>query len=156
MNAPMHDRHPEAPQFDRLRAGLLDDQPSERTRLLEHLSVCARCRKLASWERLTAALTDAPPEPMALAGELHDRRRAALAGRGTRAAARAAPRLAIAAAVTVLLLGAGVFLALDPLDGDAPPVVARNGNVPDLYVDLDFYLWLSRQNEQLDTASGRS
>jgi len=148
MNAPVNDSHPSTLELDQLRAGLVDHLPTERARLIEHLAACGRCRKLASWDHVLGALNDSALEPATLHGDLQQRRRAALAGRTVRRPPRHAPRLAIAAALAAILVGAGVFLAL-PRPGDAPaPALTRNGAVPDIYADLDFYLWLSRENEQ--------
>jgi hypothetical protein len=148
MNASVNDSHPSTLEFDQLRAGLIDHLPAERARLIEHLAACDRCRSLASWDRVLGALNDATLESGALQSDLQKRRRAALAGRAARRPIRHAPRLAIAAALAAILVGAGVFLAL-PRPADTPgPALTRNGAVPDIYADLDFYLWLSRENEQ--------
>jgi hypothetical protein len=40
-------------------------------------------------------------------------------------------------------MAVGLFQQLQPPESDKPQVAASKQSVPDLYEDLDFYLWLA-------------
>ncbi|HEX9627442.1 MAG TPA: hypothetical protein VGA00_10945 [Acidiferrobacterales bacterium] len=153
---PYRNIHPDADALDRLRAGLLDDAPERRRVLLDHLGGCDGCRtRYGVADRVRAAL-DERMDPPAVSSALRTRRRAALAGAGGRPAARA-PRLALAGAALSLLVGIGIFFALEaerPAEG--LPQLASQEPVPDLYDDLDFYLWLAREREKVTDRGNHS
>jgi hypothetical protein len=156
MSESLTEFHPHTERLDRLRAGLLDDDPAGKNRLLAHLAACDPCRRrIEAWNGLARALNDAALDAPSLARELAARRRAALAGRSaTRAAVSRAPRYALAATLAALLAGAGVFLALErPAERVAATAQAE---MPDLYADLDFYLWLAREGARDEAAPDRS
>jgi anti-sigma factor RsiW len=150
MNSPdrYRDTHPDTDALDRLRAGLLDDAPAQRQALLDHLGGCDGCRtRYGLADRVRAAL-DGQLESPAVAGALRARRSAALGGAGSRPRSPT-PRLALAGAALSLLVGVGIFLALEAeRPTDTLPPLASQEAVPDLYDDLDFYLWLAREREK--------
>ena len=155
---PITATHPEAAEIDRLRAGLLDGDKSTRDALLQHLQACATCRaQIADWDNLrdTANTTRDPR----LSRELRTRRQAALAGQ---ASGRAVPeqhwpRYAVAATLAITI-GIGVFFRFEaPLPGAQPELsVAQSDKVPDVYTDIDFYLWLAKQPAHNDSEENRS
>ncbi len=147
--------HPDNTRLDRLRAGLLDDDPAGKTRLLEHLAACGDCRRrFEAWDGLARALNDASFDTPALSHSLGARRRAALAGYAATRPVRMVPRYALAAALAALLIGAGVFLVFEQPAEQIPPTLTQ-ADVPDLYVDLDFYLWLTQENANGEGAPNR-
>ena len=64
-----------------------------------------------------------------------------------RAAARTQWWPAMAAAVT-LAVGIGIWFAGDREDGSDTSLVAQQNPVPELYEDLDFYLWLAEERDE--------
>ncbi len=153
--------HPDSTQLDQLRAGLLDHSPAAKAQLLEHLRDCATCRQQAATIDTLVATQRHQPDPR-LARQLHARRMAALAGdavlRPRQPAARwLAPAFALATVVAVAI-GVGGFLELNPAPATAPQELAQaaNDDVPDLYADIDFYLWLSNHPTTENTDADRS
>lgn len=153
VNQPMND-HPSDEELDALRAGLYDDRTDPGKRIGTHLDDCPACRaRLQQWSR---ALEPLQAGDAWLDSALRQRRRAALAGEG--AQHRTRPwRLAaaLAAGLTGVALGLGVVLhapgPTDSLPRAQAPVV---GEVPDLYADIDFYLWLMRKDQPEDGSNG--
>ena len=153
--------HPDSIQLDQLRAGLLDHQPTVKSPLLEHLLDCAACRQqTAAMDKLAATQRDALNPK--LAQQLRTRRMAALAGDAARrprpsATRRLAPAFALAMVMAVMI-GVGGFLELAPAPAPVPRDVAQttNDNVPDLYADIDFYLWLSNHPTTENADADRS
>lgn len=151
--------HPDNRQLDQLRAGLLDQQPALKSQLLEHLRDCAPCRRQAAAMDELAASQRAQADPR-LARQLRARRMAALAGhRAPRphpaAVRRLAPAFALAALLAVVI-GAGVFMQFNPAPAPQELAQTANDNVPDLYADIDFYLWLSNHPTIDNTDADRS
>ena len=157
--------HPDSTQLDQLRAGLLDHSPTAKALLLEHLRDCAPCRQHAAAHTATLdrlAATQRDQSGPRLAQQLRTRRMAALAGGAARrphqpATRRLAPAFALAAVVAVVV-GVGVFLELNPAPTPALQEQAQsaNDNVPDLYADIDFYLWLTNHPITENADSDRS
>jgi hypothetical protein len=149
-------QHPTVNDLDRLRAGLLDDSPAEKNALTAHLEACASCRSRAT--RLHDIVTEASElqyEPW-IEQALRARRAQALAGRPSGASRGLGKQYvwgpAIAAALVVVVAGLNFQALFAPPGGvtSAPQVVAgaeRANNAPDVYDDLDFYIWLSSQDE---------
>ena len=130
------ERHPDSELLDRLRAGLLDDDPRQRVTLEQHLQECAACRRAYDWPARLAGLDRLPD------ARLDELRRRALSGSAARAPRRLLP-LAAAAALALAAVGL-VSLLPSPSSPPAPRVAASDtGQVPELYEDLDFYLWLA-------------
>lgn len=133
----MRESHLTDEQLDRLRADV-GTQPA----WVSHLDVCADCQtRFHQWRRSRPA-----PDP-ALAQALVARRAAALS-RG-RAKGHAHWHYA---ALAVTLAGVGISLWM-LLSSPAPRATAIAQHepaeaVPDVYADLDFYLWLSKQGTE--------
>lgn len=158
-NQPLSLSHPDNQTLDRLRAGLLDDGADLRA----HVAACAVCRqRLAVWDQLARALPAGVSPDGALAEQLRTRRQAALAGLATGRASgerRWAPQyLAMAAAVTAVAIGVGVFLAIDREGSDtAPDALSAQADRPsDIYADIDFYLWLTQEGLPENTTGNAS
>jgi ferric-dicitrate binding protein FerR (iron transport regulator) len=140
------ERHPDGALLDQLRAGLLDDKPSQKTALEQHLRQCETCRNAYHWP---AALGAAIPQPDEQ--QLDRLRRQAQAATGP---VRRRPRLAPVAAAAVLAIAAvGLFRLLPPTAPDPAQVAAHSQNVPDVYEDLDFYLWLADHKGSGDSST---
>ena len=77
----MHNQpHPDLEMLDRLRAGLLDDRPDERSALEQHIAGCETCRRLHldGWQQLGPSALGPRLDTASLAGELQAARRRAL------------------------------------------------------------------------------
>ena len=158
-NQALSHSHPDDAALDRLRAGLLDDS----TELRAHVEACTVCRqRLAIWDQLARALPAGISPDGTLAEQLRTRRQAALAGLATGRTAggrRWAPQyLAMAATVTAVAIGVGVFLTLDREGSDvAPDALSAQAERPsDIYADIDFYLWLTQEGLPENTAGNAS
>jgi ferric-dicitrate binding protein FerR (iron transport regulator) len=129
------EQHPDTELLDRLRAGLFDDNPQQRTRLEQHLRECADCRRAYDWpgSLRSTALPDA---------QLDALRKRALAVPAARRRYRLAPLAAVAA---LALAAVGLVSLLPSPQAPAPQLAVQEqaAPVPDLYEDLDFYLWLA-------------
>lgn len=144
--------HPSDEQLDRLRADLYDDMPELGDAVRAHLSGCPQCRGRADvWRR--AASTLEGTESPGIMSALRARRRQALAGQPARQHALPRITLALAAAVAAVAIGIGVFLHFDA-DVDEVSVASAPSEQPDIYADLDFYLWLLRQQDDDAGSSG--
>ena len=62
--------------------------------------------------------------------------------------------------ILAVAIGVGGFLELNPASTPVPQELAQtqtaNDNVPDLYADIDFYLWLSNHPSTENTDANRS
>lgn len=142
MNKP--ERHPDTEMLDRLRAGLLDDQPQDKAAIEQHLQQCSACRRQLGW---TAQLNETVPLP----DEQLDRlRRGALAAPAVKRHHRLVP---LAAAAALAIAAVGLFHLLPTPERENPQVAASNQSVPDLYEDLDFYLWLADHKAPGDSST---
>lgn len=143
--------HPSDAELDGLRAGLYDDRLRERDALRAHLADCAACAARSGiWGQAKDALGLERPQ---LRNELRARRLAALAGEGV--GHRSAPRwrlpMALAAGVAAVALALGVTLYTPDNSGD---VQLAETEAPDLYTDIDFYLWLLQKQQEDMESSG--
>jgi hypothetical protein len=146
-NPMLSNLHPDDVALDGLRAGLLDDAATR-----AHVGACAVCQeRLTVWDRLAHNFQTTMASDSTIARQLHDRRRAALSGR-LAASATLKPRwtpqyLALAATVATLAIGLSVFVTLDRNAPDATPDTssAQAGSASDIYADIDFYLWLTKE-----------
>jgi len=137
-------QHPAPEQLDRLRAGLLDDEIDTATVLEAHIRNCPECqRHLSGWARLQKMAQSSDGDQALLASRLQEVREAALSTATPAQRPLFQPILAIAAS---LMLVAGLVLwspwsAIDI----APDQMAQHQEEqgPDLYEDLDFYIWLA-------------
>ncbi|VAW77080.1 hypothetical protein MNBD_GAMMA15-1067 [hydrothermal vent metagenome] len=142
----MHDTHPDSEQFDRLRAGLLDDEPRLKASLEAHLGGCATCQK-----RYDLAGHLRPGElPVNTASEQLDHlRRQAL--EATPAKHQRLLPIAMAAALALV----AVVLVKPSLQENQPDTLMAQTSMeatPVLYEDLDFYLWMADYKDD-DSAS---
>lgn len=156
---PRHPDHPEAAQLDRLRAGLLEHDPAAKSQLLEHVRDCVYCRHAVA--AMDSVVTSDPPDAR-LALQLRMRRQAALAGKAAASRTATPARYFLApawalATILAVVMGAGIFFGLEPGPTSAPQELAQTrGDVPDVYADIDFYLWLSNHPTPEDSDAGRS
>lgn len=160
--------HPTVNELDRLRAGLLDSDPASREALTAHLAACSECRRhLAGWQQLRESVRRADGDEWTAsntARALRARRMQALAGHAS-GAHSGLGRYAVwgsAAVAALVLVVAGVnFRTLFAPPGVAPATMAAAtapASAPaqdDVYADLDFYLWLSKQADA-NTSNDRS
>lgn len=136
-------QHPESEQIDLLRAGLLDDQQARKKALEEHIAGCQKCQaRMGSWAQLGPLALGPQFDEQSLQADLRTARRQALASIGRRHTSRYLAPLA-AAAVLLVAVSAGLW-TLMPGDTPVSQMTAQTGDeIPDLYEDLDFYLWLA-------------
>ena len=143
-------------ELDARRAGLHRGGTDDTKRIDDHLDQCSTCReRLRQWVEVAAALDARDPW---LNQALRRRRQAALTGTG--APTRARPwRLtaALAAGLTGVALGLGVMRHSSentaPVTQAQAPATAEAPD-PDLYADIDFYLWLMRKDQPEDGSNG--
>ena len=148
----MHSQqHPDSELLDRLRAGLLDDQPGQKADLEQHLAKCDSCRAHTRiWQQL---------DPDALGPQLGDNLADNLQAARKRALASATQRrqwnLAPYATAALLLLAVtvGLWTTQPGIDTTSQMTAQTTRSVPDIHEDLDFYLWLANQNGS-DTGDG--
>ena len=139
--------HPDPETLDRLRAGLLDDRPAEKAAIETHLSTCEDCRNQQSvWSQIASASMTGQPD---LAGVRLQLRQASNQALSSQTVRRHVFGLAPYATAALLLIAVsfGLWNYQSGTTGDTqePATVAQA--VPDIYEDLDFYLWLANQNE---------
>lgn len=147
----MHD-HPNSEQLDQLRAGLLEDRPEARRELEKHLASCAACRNAYdSWDQLKPAALGPLQDESDLAKDLATARNSALSTGRTRVSAALVPF----AATALLILGISVALfSIDRDNGNGVQTVAQQEQVvPDLYEDIDFYLWMADHDNAVNGGS---
>jgi anti-sigma factor RsiW len=137
--------HPDMELLDRLRAGLLDEDAEESSRLERHIGTCPQCRGyLEGWKQLGPMALGPELDPAAVSKQLHQLRQQALAS-AKRPHSRNYQLLATAA-LLLIAVTVGIW-TVQYQESDAPQMTAQGGDtVPDLYEELDFYLWLADQN----------
>lgn len=150
INVKRHSDHPSDTELDALRAGLYDARVTEREALRAHLAECAECGdRVQLWTDAKAMLAT---EAVNVRTELRARRAAALAGNASvQRPARWGLPMALAAGVAALAVALGVALYTPENSGD---VQIAESEVPDLYTDIDFYLWLLRKQQDEAGSSG--
>ena len=136
-------KHPDSELLDQLRAGLLDEEPARKAALESHLEQCSACRQRHNWP---AALQAADP---ALDRRLDQARQQAMQAHGKTALRRFAPLAAAAAVALVAIL----LVQPTPQPGPQNTQVAGSTEVPEIYEDLDFYLWLTEHNGSRDSST---
>lgn len=142
----MHNQqHPDPEQLDRLRAGLLDDQADVKHALQGHIEQCPSCRShFSSWQQLGPAALGPQLGAESLGRSLQQARRQALSGTQARPMRRFSPYATAALLLIAVSIG---FWVAQPEQQDTRLATAETGQeVPDLYEDIDFYLWLAGQN----------
>ncbi|HHJ14740.1 MAG TPA: hypothetical protein ENJ79_10275 [Gammaproteobacteria bacterium] len=144
-----HDTHPDTEQLDRLRAGLLDEDPQSTRQLRAHLEHCPACRR--RFEQPGHMLEHAPET------ELDRRRHQVLAQ--ARPARRHRPLAAIAAGLAVVTVAFYLGHEAPPTQTD---ILAQHqtrdgktatGAPPVPFEDLDFYLWLADRAGRRDSST---
>jgi hypothetical protein len=151
----MHEQaHPDTELLDRLRAGLLDDSIEIKDRLEHHLVACPQCRsRLHAWEHLGRHAIEAWPvadEKLSVGLKLA-RRQAMTAGRSRRTMRY--PVLATAA-VLLIAVSAGLWTLRHEFVDTMPMMARTSEEIPDLYEDLDFYLWMANQGNDKTQEQG--
>jgi anti-sigma factor RsiW len=142
--------HPTTLDLDRLRVGLLDETPTVSSALRAHLDRCPECQEqTALWPRITAALAGGVAE-RGLAGRIGARRQRALQGVPAQTPPRARLILVMAATLTAVAIGLGVFIL--PERDDTGTSVVAEAQSADFYVDIDFYLWLMEKQGNDDAS----
>jgi hypothetical protein len=151
----MHEQaHPDTELLDRLRAGLLDDSIEMKDRLERHLAACPQCRgRLHAWEHLGRDAMGAWPvtDKKLSVGLKLARRQAMTAGRDRRMIRY--PVLATAA-VLLIAVSAGLWTLRHEFVDTAPMMARTSEEIPDLYEDLDFYLWMANQGNDKTKEQG--
>lgn len=141
MNRP--DTHPASELLDKLRAGLLDDTP-EKTAIEAHLAHCSDCQRhydLPSLMQTSNAGVDQKLDQM---------RRQALAAPRVSRTRRLAP---LAAAAALALVAVALFNLIPIAENDPAQIAGNSSEVPALYEDLDFYLWLADHKDPGDSST---
>jgi anti-sigma factor RsiW len=151
----MHEQaHPDTELLDRLRAGLLDDSIEIKDKLEHHLVACPQCRsRVHAWEHLGSHAMEAWPvadEKLSVGLKLA-RRQAMTAGRPRRTMGY--PALATAA-VLLIAVSAGLWTLRHEFVDTMPMMARTSEKVPDLYEDLDFYLWMANQGNDKTQEQG--
>ena len=142
----MHNpKHPDTELLDRLRAGLLDDRPADKAAVEQHLDECDACRaSLDIWKQLDVNALGPQVGDGEIGIALRNARQRALSEASPRHRHRLVP-YATAAAV-LLAVVVGVWTTWPGIDTKNMMAGAEQA-VPDIYEDLDFYLWLATQDE---------
>lgn len=141
-------------ELDARRAGWDQGDVDDARRIDDHLQQCSHCRaRLQQWADVAIALDARDPW---LDHALRRRRQAALNGDGVAARPRSwRLTAALAAGLTGVALGLSVMLHAP--NNTAPETQAQAPTateVPDLYADIDFYLWLMRKDQPEDGSNG--
>lgn len=144
----MHSQqHPDTEQLDRLRAGLLDDSPQEKAGMEAHIARCETCRaRSAGWEQLGPDALGPVIDSAALARDLRTARLHALEGGHDRRQHHMYTPWATAALLLIAVM-VGIWTGQSWLQPQPQLTAQATHEVPDLYEDLDFYLWLADQKD---------
>jgi hypothetical protein len=142
----MHSQqHPEPEQLDRLRAGLLDDQPEAKAALEAHLAGCTTCRGSCNWQLLNPGAFGPDFDTDTLQQSLLNARRQALQAGGRRHRHEFVPYAT--AALLLIAVSIGIW-TLQTDNGSRQQIAVRDTQmIPDIYEDLEFYLWLANQKD---------
>lgn len=138
-------QHPDPEQLDQLRAGLLDDQADVKAALQAHIEHCPSCQSLLNnWQQLGPDALGPQLDPESLGHSLQQARKQAL---DTKDAHQSRTFMPYATAALLLIAVSIGFWAAQPEYRETTLVTADQGqDVPGLYEDIDFYLWLAEQN----------
>jgi len=138
-------QHPDPDQLDRLRAGLLDDQPAAKAALEAHIADCEICQECCNWQLLQPGAMGPGLDTGALQQSLRNVRRQALQAGGQHHRHGLVPYAA--AALLLVAVSVGIW-TLQPENGSLQQMAAQDTRmIPDIYEDLDFYLWLANQKD---------
>jgi len=143
----MHSQqHPDPEQLDKLRAGLLDDQPAVKSALESHIGHCPSCQSLMnSWQQLGPTALGPQLAPESLGHSLRQARQQALRATGKGHSRTFMPYAT--AALLLIAVSIGIW-TLQPDNGVQQQMAVQDSRmIPDIYEDLDFYLWLANQKD---------
>ena len=142
------DLHPDTELLDRLRTGLMDDDPAHKAELETHLRDCEICHRRYTFNGMLQSETLASSD---LDSRLNEARRQAMR-MPTRHRKQKLIPLAVAAAIALVAV-----VLVNPVQELVPTdhqVASSNGkDVPELYEELDFYLWLADHNKDKDSTT---
>ena len=142
----LEDTHPAPEQLDRLRAGLLDDEPDTRAALEAHIENCQRCQSsMQGWGQLGPNALGPALDTARVDAGLRQARQAALASTSRRRPMRYATLAT--AALLLVIVSAGLLTLNTGLQQPQLPAQAA-AEVPEIYEDIDFYLWLADQQDE--------
>ena len=140
--------HPEPELLDQLRAGLLDEKPAQKAELESHIQHCEACRQLYDWP---AALRPEAPQVGALSRQLDQARQQALAVPDKSLLRRFVP---VAAAAAIALVAVILVNPLQQPDSDDTQLAGTGRtDTPEVFEDLDFYLWLADHKDTEDSST---
>lgn len=140
------DKHPDTEWLDQLRAGLLDDNPVRKSELETHLQRCEKCRRLYDWPGALVSRGRHTDEP---ATRLNQARQRALATSPRSPLRRFAPLATAAAIALIAVVSVNQWQQVEP--PETRVAGTANGEVPEVYEDLDFYLWLADHKASRDS-----
>ena len=142
----MHSQqHPDPEQLDQLRAGLLDDQPEEKAALESHIEHCTVCQlHFGSWQQLNPDAFGPRLDTASLGSSLQQARSQAMSKTGSRFSRTFTPYAT--AALLLIAVSVGFWVTPPEYQDTSQRIADRSQEVPDLYEDIDFYLWLAGQN----------
>lgn len=145
-------RKPDFDLLDRLRAGLLDGEPDQKSRaermVMENSDLQDR-----TVGQVIEHLNETADNAMAINNQLRVRRREVLGGNAKRTPQQRIPQVALAAAASVVLaIAIGWFALPGPINDRTTNVSGDSEEISDLAENLDFYVWLQNQRQ----ASGPS
>ena len=142
-------QHPESDRLDQLRAGLLDEQPAVKLALEAHITGCKICQERCNWHILDPGALGPDLDDIALQQSLRDARSQALQSGGQRRHYGFVPWAS--AALLLVAVSIGIWTQ-QPDNGSQQQIAAQDaGTVPDVYEDLEFYLWLANQQDNGNT-----
>ena len=138
-------QHPDPEQLDQLRAGLLDDQADVKASLESHVEQCPSCQSLLNnWQQLGPGALGPQLGPQSLDRSLQQARQQALETPDARLSRTFMPYATAALFLIAVSIG---FWVTGPEYRETTLATADRGrDVPGLYEDIDFYLWLAEQN----------
>lgn len=152
--------HPDTEQLDRLRCGLLDDEPQLKILLDEHIAACPDCMaRFSGWNQLHQMAGKTGVTDQQLKRKLGSARQTALAASPSTRPHRLIPLAAAAALLTALSAGLLTLQYNDSgfiQENDDTLAVQTGNDIPDVYEDLDFYLWLATQKENGGATDGNT
>ncbi len=146
MNRP--DQHPDTEWLDQLRAGLLDDNPARKSEIESHLEHCEKCRQLYGWPE---AIASQYRHAGAVEKRLDQARRSALARPPRSPLRRIAPLATAAAMALIAIVSVNQWHQIDTTETQI--AAGTPGEVPEVYEDLDFYLWLADHKAARDSST---
>jgi len=139
--------HPDTERLDQLRAGLLDDKPAQKAELEAHIQHCKTCRQRYDWPTVLTGV----PQASALNTQLDRARQRALTVPKKTLLRRFVPVAAAAAMalVTVILVNP----LQQPDSADTQLARTTEADSPEVFEDLDFYLWLADHKDMEDSST---